>query len=300
MSTKLWLIVRNSLFHNRGRTLKLTLMSLMLTTFIIQQFHHKYSGSAATNNYGIDCNIVDEYIQGKISELPPSIENPKINIALKYGESDPSPHIIRHRPLYNCLVADNDMMIKELQESFFIPPSSAPINRSEEYILESDFENNYQALDVYEMVYKNKVKNGFFIEAGAADCSLSVTLPFEDKLNWTGLLVEAVPVFFRSCIKKNRRATLINTCLGMKDKPHFIDFDFYSSGIIQHKYGRKIRAMPGFAGKDQSGHLVKVFSIETDLAGHFMDGSREEIIQIMEGAGYVRKDIVKKYNVVQL
>ena len=45
MSTKLWLIVRNSLFHNRGRTLKLTLMSLMLTTFIIQQFHHKYSGN---------------------------------------------------------------------------------------------------------------------------------------------------------------------------------------------------------------------------------------------------------------
>ena len=29
-------------------------------------------------------------------------------------------------------------------------------------------------------------QNGFFIEAGAADCSLSVTLPFEDKLNWTG------------------------------------------------------------------------------------------------------------------
>ncbi|XP_023349336.1 protein Star isoform X2 [Eurytemora carolleeae] len=202
---------------------------------------------------------------------------------------------------------------------------------------------SFKALDVYEMVYKNKVKNGFFIEAGAADCKGSVTLPFEDKLNWTGLLVEAVPTFFRGCLKKDRRATLINTCLGMKDKPHFIGFDMYSSGVIREVQGKSIGAMPGFAGKNPT-HLVEVqcfplytllagmgnptvhlfvldiegfelgvlrhipwdkvdiqvFSIETDLAGHFMDGSREEIIQIMEGAGYVRKDIVKKYNVVQL
>jgi hypothetical protein len=68
---------------------------------------------------------------------------------------------------------------------------------------------NPQAKDVYDMVFKDKVKvrknflllfitknfynyfavlqNGFFVEAGAAACDFdSVTLPFELHLNWTG------------------------------------------------------------------------------------------------------------------
>jgi len=66
---------------------------------------------------------------------------------------------------------------------------------------------------------------------------------------------------------------------------------------------------------------IEVFTIETDLAGKFMKGSRDDIISLMAEAGYqrfdhrddfnfktgqnqndmfVRKDIVKKYNVVQL
>ena len=44
MSGKMLTLIRKCLYHNRGRTLKLTLMSLMLTTFIIRQINHKTTG----------------------------------------------------------------------------------------------------------------------------------------------------------------------------------------------------------------------------------------------------------------
>jgi hypothetical protein len=77
---------------------------------------------------------------------------------------------------------------------------------------------NPQAKDVYDMVFKDKVKarknflllfkpkifflnyfavlqNGFFVEAGAASCDFdSVTLPFELHLNWTG---KALPTLYQ-------------------------------------------------------------------------------------------------------
>ena len=45
------------------------------------------------------------------------------------------------------------------------------------------------------MVFKEKIKEGFFLEAGADDFVLhSNTLWFEKKHGWTGALVEANPV----------------------------------------------------------------------------------------------------------
>ena len=42
------------------------------------------------------------------------------------------------------------------------------------------------------------LKNGFFIEAGADDFMLSSnSLYFEEKYNWTGLLVEPHPIRFK-------------------------------------------------------------------------------------------------------
>lgn len=43
-----------------------------------------------------------------------------------------------------------------------------------------------QAVDVMEMVYKNMLYNGFFVEAGAANCEYSVSLPLEKYYNWSG------------------------------------------------------------------------------------------------------------------
>ena len=46
-----------------------------------------------------------------------------------------------------------------------------------------------------ELVFKKKLRNGFFIEAGADDfVEGSNTLWFEMKHQWTGVLVEANPI----------------------------------------------------------------------------------------------------------
>ncbi len=37
------------------------------------------------------------------------------------------------------------------------------------------------------------------MEAGAADCEFSETLPLEKHYNWTGVLIEAVPSYFQEC-----------------------------------------------------------------------------------------------------
>ncbi|KAH3804646.1 hypothetical protein DPMN_132935 [Dreissena polymorpha] len=58
-------------------------------------------------------------------------------------------------------------------------------------------------------------RNGFFVEIGAYDGqSLSNTLLFEMKNNWTGLLIEANPHMFSLIASVNRNCYAINCCLG--------------------------------------------------------------------------------------
>ncbi|KAH3703235.1 uncharacterized protein LOC127860525 [Dreissena polymorpha] len=58
-------------------------------------------------------------------------------------------------------------------------------------------------------------RNGFFVEIGAYDGqSLSNTLLFEMKNNWTGLLIEANPHMFSNIASVNRNCYAINCCLG--------------------------------------------------------------------------------------
>ena len=50
------------------------------------------------------------------------------------------------------------------------------------------------------------MKNGFFIECGAADGeSFSNSLLFEMRHQWTGLLIEANPYSFSQLMEKNRK-----------------------------------------------------------------------------------------------
>ena len=54
-----------------------------------------------------------------------------------------------------------------------------------------------QDLFLDKFIFKG-LRNGFFIEAGADDFMLaSNSLYFEEKYNWTGLLVEPVPIRFK-------------------------------------------------------------------------------------------------------
>lgn len=343
-------------------------------------------GDEFDTNFGIDCDEVQKILKGEIKDK--QIVDVKFELSTDYlfGPKNKSSEVMHFRPVLNCLAPDDPHVVEVIRNEFILPPapydlpynlvkpksSEMSIFDDEKIILKNANENKgvvslpvatAQAIDVMEVVFGDQ-RNGFFIEAGAADCEDSVTLPLERFYNWTGLLVEAVPKFFSDCKKKNRKAKLINTCVATQNHPHFVDFDTASAGNFVSKTGedtfvmagisqsstsiqkRKMQCMPLYSlilalGSPTVNLLVldiegfelatlrtvpwdkvdiQVLSVETDLAGKFMEGSPEDIFKLMEDAGYerfvhrdnlnertgriqnhlfVRKDIVKKYHVVK-
>ena len=66
-------------------------------------------------------------------------------------------------------------------------------------------------------------RDGFFIECGAADGEMiSNSLFFELERNWTGLLIEADQDFHSSLLDKNRRAYVLQECLGTERRPETV------------------------------------------------------------------------------
>lgn len=71
---------------------------------------------------------------------------------------------------------------------------------------------------LYENYPKFKKTNGFFIEAGANDgITQSNTCFFEKTLNWTGILIEPVPVVFQQCCKNRTNSIIENAALVADD-----------------------------------------------------------------------------------
>jgi FkbM family methyltransferase len=71
----------------------------------------------------------------------------------------------------------------------------------------------------------NNRSEGFFLECGAFDGTLnSNTLHLELSRSWTGLLVEANPIYFRSLLMKRRRAYLLNACLSPTTRATKLNF----------------------------------------------------------------------------
>ena len=90
-------------------------------------------------------------------------------------------------------------------------------------------------------------KKGFFVEAGASDGEeYSNTLYLEQKLKWTGLLVEANPNFVQDLVKKSRRSWILPHCLSIKNTSSVEEFDNISFwGGIVNKQGFPGSSMPG-------------------------------------------------------
>ena len=80
-------------------------------------------------------------------------------------------------------------------------------------------------------IFKGRIKNGFFIEAGAYDGeAISNTLYYETKYNWTGILIEPNPDAFEELKLKQRKAWLLGSCLSTSDKSEIVEFD--ASGLL--------------------------------------------------------------------
>ena len=129
---------------------------------------------------------------------------------------------------------------------------------------------------------------------------------------------------------KNRKAKISSTCLALQPRPHFADFNYVATvsdinnepvsmtGIVKEGGAStvKMQCMPLYslimaAGNPTVNYFIldiegaelqvlktlpwdkvdiEVLSVETDLAGMVMEGSREEIIEFMESVGYTHRE----------
>ena len=127
----------------------------------------------------------------------------------------------------------DERLSKELREKILTHPSKpeVPYNFSistQRINLQGQYQ---QPLIINRQIFKNRVKNGFFIEAGAYDGeAFSNTLHYELKLNWTGILVEANPDAFEEMKLKHRKAWLLGHCLSTQNQSEIVNFD--ASGLL--------------------------------------------------------------------
>jgi len=175
--------------------------------------------------------------------------------------------------------------------------------------------------------YERDLYNGFFIEAGAFDSeTMSVSLYFEKEYNWTGLLVEANSVDHTHGKNINRKATYVNTCLGLKSTPHTANFEFVPkikgtewnsmAGLSENKVGDgvDVQCLPLYSLIQAAGNPtvnllildiegaelavlktlpwekvdIEIMTVETDLVGEtgITGGSQQEIRDFIVSKGY--------------
>jgi len=144
-------------------------------------------------------------------------------------------------PYLNCYQQDDQNLIKMLQE-MIVKPSNEEYNFT--YPLEDNINGEVgQSLEVDRLVFGGKLKNGFFIEAGASDSEHnSDTLHFEINHGWTGLMVEPNSLLFGSGLRKHRRVHSIQGCLSTQTTPQIVDFDM--KGVWRDDEGES-RSMGG-------------------------------------------------------
>ena len=95
-------------------------------------------------------------------------------------------------PGLNCLEQEDPHLVKALRNDILYPPASSEISRIVPTLKKYAEYHQDEFLD--KIIFKESVKNGFFIESGADDfVTTSNTLYFEEKHNWTGILLEPNP-----------------------------------------------------------------------------------------------------------
>eukprot|EP00095_Tigriopus_kingsejongensis_P007423 maker-scaffold955_size76929-snap-gene-0.16 protein:Tk07423 transcript:maker-scaffold955_size76929-snap-gene-0.16-mRNA-1 annotation:"protein star-like" len=123
----------------------------------------------------------------------------------------------------NSLEQDDPKLIQAIK-GLLIPPSKEMYNLTQKSKV--NFNGQYGQPEIIDKMYSNKLKKGFFIEAGAYDGEqISNSLRFEIFHQWTGLLIEPNPDAFSVLKTKNRRAWLLQSCFSTKTTPEIVEFD---------------------------------------------------------------------------
>ena len=130
---------------------------------------------------------------------------------------------VKVRPYLNCFSQESEMLVSLVQSSeySFRRPSSKKYNITGLV----GFGQHSQAKFLDMVVFKENVRDGFFVEAGADDfVEDSNTLFLEIARNWTGLLVEPNPIIYPKGLTVQRRAWSSPNCLATEQRPHFTSF----------------------------------------------------------------------------
>ncbi|TRY79994.1 hypothetical protein TCAL_12102 [Tigriopus californicus] len=140
----------------------------------------------------------------------------------------------------NSLQQDDPKLIEAIKATYLIPPSKEMYNFTNKANI--NFNGQYGQPLIIDKMFNNKLKKGFFIEAGAFDGEvISNSLRFEIFHQWSGLLVEPNPEPFAKLKTKNRRAWLLPNCFSTKTTPEVVEFDAAGlfGGIINPKNDHK-------------------------------------------------------------
>ena len=233
------------------------------------------------------------------------------------------------RPYLNCLDQEDSQLINIIKNDFLTHPDGSEYNFTkplEEMDEKSTKGEVGQPVEVDELVYGGKLKNGFFIEAGSHDSETnSDSLYFELTHNWSGLLVEPHPLGFAEGLEKHRKATSIQTCLSTSKHPERMFFDLHGSvrnattreamaGLVLEANPNTVemQCLPIYSILQAMGNPtvhyfsldiegaefpvlktipwdkvdIRVLSVETHLAGRLFPGDRLDLIEYMKSVGY--------------
>ncbi|XP_053637289.2 protein Star-like [Cherax quadricarinatus] len=124
------------------------------------------------------------------------------------------------------LAWDDPFVLDVLRNYFLDPPSNLPYNLTNHIWLSSG-KYMFTWPWIYFRLHKlfSGQRGGFFVEAGALDGEyLSNTLWLEEKMGWSGLLIEADSVNYRTLKEKRRKAWSSSTCLSSELYPKEVVF----------------------------------------------------------------------------
>ena len=160
-------------------------------------------------------------------------------------------------------VDEYDPELIEFVRSLIKPPSKLPLN-----LINKNTEDYSQlGQSTYMNTLFNSKRNGFFIESGAHDGeSLSNSLYFEKKFNWTGLLIEPLPNSFKILSTKNRNAYTLNACIAKK-KPFVAKFRIVNvfSGRQDQMNPDQVNYINNNVDKNTVTEYIPCFSLNTIL-----------------------------------
>jgi len=207
------------------------ILKIILVTFLhsaISTIDYNKECTNAIRNIGLPRRWKNEFFEG----FPLSYISTEVN---HYHVDKLGVHIdidINTRPMLSCLHQESPQLVQIIREDYLEKESvKSEYNftgfTQDEFMRKPDILGDRQAMEVDHLVFKGKLKDGFFIEAGGHNFeSQSTSLYFELNHNWTGLLVEPHPYYYDQGKHVHRNIYSINTGLSLLQRPAVMKYSF--------------------------------------------------------------------------